>query len=55
MEAQKPNSTQPAKPAKAPAKAKTTTNAPGIKNAFLVIIICFINGSISLHFLVRCR
>lgn len=41
MEAQKPNSTQPAKPVKAPAKAKKTTNAPGIKNAFLVILICF--------------
>lgn len=43
MEAQKPNSTQPAKPVKAPAKAKkTTTNAPGIKNAFAVICICFV-------------
>ncbi len=45
MEAQKPNPTQPAKqPAKAKAKQskKSGSNVPGIKNAFVVIVICFV-------------
>jgi len=40
MEAQKPK-TQPAKqPAKA--KAQKSSNVPGIKNAFMVIVVCFV-------------
>ena len=45
MEAQKPNATKPAAAPKAAPKAKAKTqksNAPGIKNASLVILACFI-------------
>ena len=41
MEAQKPNATKPAAPAKAKAKSQKS-NAPGIKNASLVILACLI-------------
>ena len=39
MEAQKPNPTQPAK---ANAKNNSGSNVAGIKNAFLVILACFV-------------
>ena len=41
MEAQKPNATKPAAAPKAKAKTQKS-NAPGIKNASIVILICFV-------------
>ena len=41
MEAQKPNATKPAAAPKAKAKTQKS-NAPGIKNASIVILICFL-------------